>query len=199
MPDNLPYKSQLLEGDTHNVLPLLLVFAAVVAVTMADVVRQQSLPHLLGTNTHTSSRSSEAPIIPSQDIGSTQAHWEWTQLPEVQNSSQDRFSRTVEPPGSDQDPVEQWAPDEFQGNWGYARMPSTSAIQSVPFVVANMQELDIWSDPPGLQEARESRPLSDKVLKVNAHLMRRVQGSYLDNRSRHIKATAKQRNPRGPF
>ena len=76
MPDNLPYKSQLLEGDKHNVLPLLLVFTAVVAVTMADVVRQQSLPQLLGTNTHTSSRSSEAPIIPSQDIGSTQAHCE---------------------------------------------------------------------------------------------------------------------------
>ena len=56
-PDTLPYKSQLLEGDTHNVLLLLLVFAAVVAVTMADVVRQQSLPHLLGTNTHTSSGS----------------------------------------------------------------------------------------------------------------------------------------------
>ena len=196
MPDNLPYKSQLLEGDTHNVLPLLLVFAAVVAVTMADVVRQQSLPHSLGTNTHTSSRSSEAPIIPSQDIGSTQAHCEWTQLPEDQNSSQDRFSTTVEPPGSDQGPVEQWAPDEFQGNWGYARMPNTSAIQSVPCMVANMQELDIWSDPPVLQEARESRPLSDKVLKVKSHLMRSVQGSYLDNRSCHIKATAKQRKYR---
>ena len=106
MPDNLPYKSQLLEGDTHNVLPLLLVFAAVVAVTMADVVRQQSLPHLLGTNTHTSSRPWEAPIIPTQDIGSTQDPCEWTQLPEVQNSSQDRFSTTVEPPGSNQDLVE---------------------------------------------------------------------------------------------
>ena len=91
MPDNLPYKCQLLEGDTHNVLLLLLVFVAVVAVTMADVVRQQSLRHLLETNTHTSSRSSEAPIIPAKDIGSTQAHCEWTQLPEVQNSSQDRY------------------------------------------------------------------------------------------------------------
>ena len=160
------------------------------AVTMADSVRQQSLPHLLGTNTHTSSHSSEAPIIPSQYIGSTQAHCKWTQLPEVQNSSQERFSTTVEPPGSDQDPVEQWATDEFQGNSGYARMPDTSAIQSVPCMVANMQELIIWSDPPGLQEARGSRPLSDGFLKVKSHLMRRVQGSYLDNRSRHIKATA---------
>ena len=92
MPDNHPCKSQLLEGNTHNVLPLLLVFAASVALTMADVVRQQSLPYLLGTNTHTSSCPSEAPILPSPDIGSTQAHGEWTQLPEVQNSSQDRFS-----------------------------------------------------------------------------------------------------------
>ena len=72
-------------------------------------------------------------------------------------------------------------------------MPNTSAIQSVPCMVANMQELDIWSDPPGLQEARESRPLSEEVLKIKSHLMRRVQGGYLDNRSRHIKATAKQR------
>ena len=102
----------------------------------------------------------------------------------------------MEPPGSHQDPVEQWAPDEFQGNWGYARMPNTSAIQTVPCMVANMQELNIWSDPPGLQEASESRPVSDKVLKEKSHLIRRVQGSYLDNRSRHIKATVKQRKYR---
>ena len=175
MPENLPYISaQLLEVDTHNVLPPLLVFAALVPVTMADVVRKQSLPHLLGTNTHTSSHPSEVPIIRSQDIGSTQAHCEWTQLPEVQDSSHDRFSATVEPAISDQDPVEQWAPDEFQGNSGCARMPNKSAIQPVPCMVANRKEFDIRSDLPGLQEARESRPLSNKGLKIKSQIMRRV-------------------------
>ena len=125
-PDNFRYKSQLLEGDTHNVLPLLLVCAAVVAVTIADVVRQQFLQHLFGTNTHTSSRPSRVPIIPSQDMGSTQAQCEWKQLPWVQNSSQDRFSTTVERPGSDKDPVERWVRDEFQDNCGYARRTNTS-------------------------------------------------------------------------
>ena len=59
-----------------------------------------------------------------------------------------------------------------------------------------MQELDISSDPPGLQEARELRPLSEKVLKIKSHLMRIVQGSYVDNWSGHVKATAKQRKYR---
>ena len=164
MHDTLQYKSQLLEGDTRKVLPVLMMFAAVVAMAMADVVQQESLAHLSGTNTHTSSHPSEEQIILSQDIGSTQAHCEWTQLPEVQYSSQDIFFNTVEPRVSNQDPFEYWALDGFQGNWGYARMPNTSANQSAPCMVANMQELDIWCDPPGLQEARELRPLSDMVL-----------------------------------
>ena len=104
---------------------------------------------------------------------SVQAYCDQPQLSGNQNSAKDRDSTTVEPLSSTQDPLEdQWGPDKFQDNWGYARLPNPTltALNVISCSVANLQEVDLLADTPQFREARvrstqpEQRPAQPKRL-----------------------------------
>ena len=135
----------------------------------------------------------EAPPNPILGRESVQAHCDQPQLSGNEEFAKDRDSTTVELPSSTQDPLEdQWAPDEFQGNWGYAKLPNPSptAPNFISCSVANLQEVDLWADTPQFQEAtvRSTQPEQDPT--QPKRLVHRVQCGAPEDRNRRIKATA---------
>ena len=154
MADYLGYASELRYGD---VLPLPLQACTALVLKLAAVERFLSDSQSLGLGAYPTNRPVEAPTTRIFEQESVQAHCDQPQLSGNQDSAKDRDSTTVEPPSSTQDPLEdQWAPDEFQGNWGYPRLPNLTptALNFISCSVANFQEVDLWADTPQFQEAR---------------------------------------------
>ena len=101
--------------------------------------------------------------------------------------------RTVGPPSSTQEPLEDhWAPDKFQGNWGYARLPNPTptALNLLSCSISNEQEVDHWADTLQFQEARVRSTQPEQDPTQPNRLVHRVQCGALKDQKRRIKATA---------
>ena len=195
--DYLWYASQLRYGD---VLPLPLQACTAWVLKLAAVQRFLSNPQSLGLGAYPTNRPMEAATSAIVGQGSVQAHCDQPQLSGNQNSAKDRDSTTVEPPSSTQDPLQdQWGPDEFQGNWGYARLPNPTptALNFISCLVANLQAVDLWAHTPLFQEARVRSTQPEQDPTQPKRLVHRVQCGPLEDRNRRIKAKALQKQHQG--
>ena len=190
MADYLGYASGLRYGD---VLPLLLQACTALVFKMAASERFFSDSQSLGLGAYPTNRPVEAPTTPILGQESVHSHCDQPQLSGNQDSAKDRHSTTVDPPSSKQDPLEdQWAPDQFQGNWGYARLPypTPTALNFISCSVANLQEVDLWADTPQFQEARVRSNQPEQDPTHPKRVVHRVQCGAPEDRNRRIKATA---------
>ena len=190
MADYLRYASELRYGD---VLPLLLqaCFALVLKLPALERFLSNSQSLCLGANP--TNRPMEAPTTPILGQELVQRNCDQRQLSGNRDSAKDRDSTTVKPPSSTQDPLgDQWAPDEFQGNWRYARLtnPTLTALNFISCSVANLQEVDISADTPQFQETRVRSTQPDQDLTQPKRLVHRVQCGAPGDRNRRIKDTA---------
>ena len=165
MADYLGYVSELHYGD---VLPLLLQACTALPWTLAAVERLLSNSQSLGLGAYPTNRPMEALTTPILGHESGQTHCNPPQLSGSQDSAKYRNSTSVELPSSTQDPIEdQRAAENFQGNWGYARLPNPNptVLNFISCSFANLQEVDLWADTPQFQVAtvRSTQPEQDST------------------------------------
>ena len=190
MADHLGYACQLRYGD---VLPLLMQACTALVLKLAALERFSSNSQSLGLGAYHTNHPMEAPTTPILGQESVQAHCDQPQLFGNQDSAKDRDSTTVELPSLTQDPLEdQWAADEFQGNWEYARLPSPTptALNFIFCSVANLQEVDLWADTPQSQEARVRSTQPEQDPSQPKRLVHRVQCGAPEDGNHRMEATA---------
>ena len=147
-PKGLPRTVQPFFAKLPLILTTLLVLMQRVADAGPDTARGPASPRVDGTS------SSQSPTVePALKLNVTvdklRPSWQMVNRtkaevkgPEILNSSTVELSPHPRVSGA-------FAPDFFEGNWGYPRVSSDRAGVKVPMLfheVANLQELDVWAD-----------------------------------------------------